>query len=529
MTSFYSDVRARCWHTVVWSRLPRWNTEAVAPVRWRCVVWEKGRRKEHNSGLYLPWRAVGRHGEEWENKGQTTGEENTFSLENHVDISNFHFKCCEQHVTGDKEEVKGMWPSFCSAAGTEGCIIKYRFIIQAARMWNLFSITACLHPSSLPSKLYLLLTPSTHSHCPSREQHTPGIKTSPNRGSSLPPYIPHPPCMYVCMYVCVCIKDPLCKLCGCQQYLCSLQQEHLCSLEPQHTHTHACTLTLTLTHTCTTLQGLKGTSWIGNAAFWQLRLHMCLPAVENKTFPPGQRWSDSADNTKKNTHVFSYTLRHTQPNTQDGAKTSRGGCWVPSRLEGLEDYLIEIRVGGNHFFQGPLQRCHVINISPAALLQRMREKEGEGEVEGALLPKVAGSQQQQPTPVGRHRKGEWGLVHDCVYVDVCLYVGVLLKPLWAHPVFLKHSRLLFLSQRAFCSVGPRGVVTLHSFLIIPGVSLQADLSPYFEWILFTPHPLLCLHLCRYVFLVISWGKRWELVRKQGLVWGRRLKGSIKGE
>lgn len=132
-------------------------------------------------------------------------------------------------------------------------------------MWNLFSITACLHPSSLPSKLYLLLTPSTHSHCPSREQHTPGIKTSPNRGSSLHPYIPHPPCMYVCMYVCVCIKDPLCKLCGCQSHMSTIPvftaagaplftgaRTHTHTCMHKHTHTH--------THTCTTLQGLKGTS-----------------------------------------------------------------------------------------------------------------------------------------------------------------------------------------------------------------------------------------------------------------------------
>lgn len=49
---------------------------------------------------------------------------------------------------------------------------------------------------------------------------------------------------------------------------------------------------------------------------------------------------------------------------------------------------------------------------PAALLQRARETASEGggrkEGDGALLPKVAGRQQQQPTPVGRHRKGEWG-------------------------------------------------------------------------------------------------------------------------
>lgn len=96
-------------------------------------------RKEEEKSTTL-WKAVGCHGEEWENKGQPTGEEKTFSLENRVDISNFHFKCCEQHVSGDEEEVKGIGTmtlsqltvSFCTAAGTEGCIIKYGFIIQAA-------------------------------------------------------------------------------------------------------------------------------------------------------------------------------------------------------------------------------------------------------------------------------------------------------------------------------------------------------------------------------------------------------------
>lgn len=40
-----------------------------------------------------------------------------------------------------------------------------------------------LHPSSLPSKLYLLLTTGSHPdpHCSSHDQHTPGIQTSHER------------------------------------------------------------------------------------------------------------------------------------------------------------------------------------------------------------------------------------------------------------------------------------------------------------------------------------------------------------
>ena len=50
-------------------------------------------------------------------------------------------------------------------------------------------------------------------------------------------------------------------------------------------------------------------------------------------------------------------------------------------------------MGSDHFFQGLFQRCHVISISLAALLQGRRERGKEGEAEGALLPKGG----RQPT------------------------------------------------------------------------------------------------------------------------------------
>lgn len=125
---------------------------------------------------------------------------------------------------------------------------------------------------------------------------------------------------------------------------------------------------------------------------------------------------------------------------------------------------------------------------------------------------------------------ERGVGVKCMSVFVCVYMwGALLKPLCVHPPFAKCSRLLFPSQRAFGWVCPRGVVTPHSFPIIPGVSLETAPSPDLIWP-FLP-PLLCFHPCRY-FLDISWGKRWRFVsgpwlwRQQAGDWGglRGLRG-----
>ena len=62
---------------------------------------------------------------------------------------------------------------------------------------------------------------------------------------------------------------------------------------------------------------------------------------------------------------------------------------------------------------------------------------------------------------------------------MCVYVGGAVKALMCAPLLSSSvPRLLFPSQRAFGWAGPRGVVTPHSFPIIPGVSLRAAPSPF---------------------------------------------------
>lgn len=125
-------------------------------------------------------------------------------------------------------------------------------------------------------------------------------------------------------------------------------------------------------------------------------------------------------------------------------------------------------------------------------------------MERELLPKAAGSQQQQPTPVGRHRKGEEG-AREWICECVCFEGGgvdgwdVLLKPLCVHPALLKRSRLLLASQRAFGWTRSRGSRCTAFLSHYSRHLFTSSTIPGFGW-----PSLLPLMSCVFILVIICW-------------------------
>lgn len=158
--------------------------------------------------------------------------------------------------------------------------------------------------------------------------------------------------------------------------------------------------------------------------------------------------------------------------------------------------------------------------------ERRREwREGkEGEAEGALLPKAASSQQQQPTPVGRHRKGGGGeSVCLCGPVHVCLCGDGGWGVRGAVKALIYVCTLRYSSIPACCcrARGPSGPVLGESLHHIPFPLFQASLYEQHHPQIRLAFPLspdvLCFHPGHY-FGAISCccrgERRWCVIRHQ---------------